>query len=115
MCSAASFRPEVEAFGLTHIDAGLDWSMSDQATWGVFPPMPRSTPTSPTAPSAAPPSGSPAPLGAATALPARSAPRCTRCSPEPSYGARARAFQAEMRELPGPGHMVELLEAPLED
>ena len=34
---------------------------------------------------------------------------------EPSYGARARAFQAEMRELPGPGHMVELLEAPLED
>ncbi len=40
VCSAPSFRPEVEAFGLTHIDAGLDWSMSDQATWGVFPPMP---------------------------------------------------------------------------
>ena len=40
VCSAPSFRPEVEAFGLTHIGAGLDWSMSDQATWGVFPPMP---------------------------------------------------------------------------
>jgi UDP:flavonoid glycosyltransferase YjiC (YdhE family) len=40
VCSAASFRPEVEAFGLPHVGAGLDWSMSDQATWGVFPPMP---------------------------------------------------------------------------
>ena len=40
ICSAPSFRPEVEAFGLTHVDAGLDWLMSDQATWEVFPPMP---------------------------------------------------------------------------
>ena len=37
ICSAPSFRPEVEAFGLTHVDAGLDWLMSDQATWEVFP------------------------------------------------------------------------------
>jgi UDP:flavonoid glycosyltransferase YjiC (YdhE family) len=40
ICSAASFRQEVEAFGLTHIDAGLDWLMSDQSTWNAFPPMP---------------------------------------------------------------------------
>jgi UDP:flavonoid glycosyltransferase YjiC (YdhE family) len=40
VCSAASFRPDVEAFGLTHIDAGLDWLTSDQMTWGAFPPMP---------------------------------------------------------------------------
>jgi MGT family glycosyltransferase len=40
VCSAASFRPEVEAFGLTHLPAGLDWLMSDRSTWGVFPPMP---------------------------------------------------------------------------
>jgi UDP:flavonoid glycosyltransferase YjiC (YdhE family) len=40
ICSAPSFRPEVQAFGLTHVDAGLDWLMSDQATWQVFPPMP---------------------------------------------------------------------------
>ena len=40
VCSSASFRPEVEAFGLTHIDAGLDWHTSDQSTWGAFPPMP---------------------------------------------------------------------------
>ncbi len=30
---------------------------------------------------------------------------------EPGYGASARAFRAEMRGLPGPEHMVELLEA----
>jgi UDP:flavonoid glycosyltransferase YjiC (YdhE family) len=40
VCSAASFRPEVEAFGLTHFDAGLDWLMSDRSTWVAFPPMP---------------------------------------------------------------------------
>jgi UDP:flavonoid glycosyltransferase YjiC (YdhE family) len=39
ICSARSFRPEVEAFELPHIDAGLDWLMSDQSTW-PFPPMP---------------------------------------------------------------------------
>jgi MGT family glycosyltransferase len=38
--SAPSFRQEVEAFGLTHIGAGLDWLMSDQSTWDAFPPMP---------------------------------------------------------------------------
>jgi UDP:flavonoid glycosyltransferase YjiC (YdhE family) len=40
VCSSTSFRPEVEAFGLSHIDAGLDWLTSDQSTWGAFPPMP---------------------------------------------------------------------------
>jgi UDP:flavonoid glycosyltransferase YjiC (YdhE family) len=40
VASAASFRPEVEAFGLDHLDAGLDWLMSDQSTYGAFPPMP---------------------------------------------------------------------------
>jgi UDP:flavonoid glycosyltransferase YjiC (YdhE family) len=40
VCSSVLFRPEVEAFGLTHIDAGLDWLMSDQSTWGALPPMP---------------------------------------------------------------------------
>jgi UDP:flavonoid glycosyltransferase YjiC (YdhE family) len=40
VCSSPSFRPEVEAFGLTHIDAGLDWITSDHSTWGSFPPMP---------------------------------------------------------------------------
>ena len=40
VCSAPSFRSEVEAFGLTHIDAGLDGLTSDQSTWGAFPPMP---------------------------------------------------------------------------
>jgi UDP:flavonoid glycosyltransferase YjiC (YdhE family) len=40
VCSSASFRGEVEAFGLTHIDAGLDWITSDHSTWGAFPPMP---------------------------------------------------------------------------
>jgi UDP:flavonoid glycosyltransferase YjiC (YdhE family) len=40
VCSAPSFGPEVEAFGLTHIGAGLDWLASDQSTWGAFPPMP---------------------------------------------------------------------------
>jgi MGT family glycosyltransferase len=40
VCSAALFRPEVEAFGLEHIDAGLDWIASDHSTWGPFGPMP---------------------------------------------------------------------------
>ena len=40
VCSAPSFRPEVEAFGLEHFGAGLDWLTSDQATWDAFPPMP---------------------------------------------------------------------------
>jgi UDP:flavonoid glycosyltransferase YjiC (YdhE family) len=40
VCSSASFRPEVEAFGLTHLRAGLDWLMSDQSTWAAFPPLP---------------------------------------------------------------------------
>jgi MGT family glycosyltransferase len=40
VCSARSFRPEVEAFGLTHIDAGLDWLTSDQSTWDAFGAMP---------------------------------------------------------------------------
>jgi UDP:flavonoid glycosyltransferase YjiC (YdhE family) len=40
VCSSPSFRGEVEAFGLTHIDAGLDWITSDHSTWGSFPPMP---------------------------------------------------------------------------
>jgi UDP:flavonoid glycosyltransferase YjiC (YdhE family) len=44
VCSAASFRPEVEAFGLTHIAAGLDWLTSDHSTWTAFPPMPRPGP-----------------------------------------------------------------------
>jgi UDP:flavonoid glycosyltransferase YjiC (YdhE family) len=39
-CSSASFRPEVEAFGFTHFDAGLDWVTSDLSTWTAFPPMP---------------------------------------------------------------------------
>jgi len=40
VCSAPSFRSEVEAFGLVHIDAGLDWLASDRSTWGTFPPLP---------------------------------------------------------------------------
>jgi UDP:flavonoid glycosyltransferase YjiC (YdhE family) len=40
ICSAPSFRREVEAFGLTHIDAGLDWLTEDMSTWGAFPAMP---------------------------------------------------------------------------
>lgn len=40
VCSAASFRRDVEAFGLTHIDAGLDWLAADHSTWTAFPPMP---------------------------------------------------------------------------
>jgi UDP:flavonoid glycosyltransferase YjiC (YdhE family) len=40
ICSARSFRPEVEAFGLPYFDAGLDWLTSDQSTWDAFPPMP---------------------------------------------------------------------------
>jgi len=40
VCSSPSFRPEVEAFGLTHIDAGLDWLTGDHSTWDAFPPMP---------------------------------------------------------------------------
>jgi UDP:flavonoid glycosyltransferase YjiC (YdhE family) len=44
VCSSPSFRDEIEAFGLTHIDAGLDWITSDHSTWGAFPPMPRPGP-----------------------------------------------------------------------
>jgi UDP:flavonoid glycosyltransferase YjiC (YdhE family) len=40
VASGASFRPEVEAFGLEHLDAGLDWLMADRSTYGEFPPMP---------------------------------------------------------------------------
>jgi UDP:flavonoid glycosyltransferase YjiC (YdhE family) len=40
VCSSPSFREEVEAFGLTHIAAGLDWVTSDHSTWRAFPPMP---------------------------------------------------------------------------
>lgn len=40
VCSSASFRAEVEAFGLTHLDAGLDWLAADHGTWTEFPPMP---------------------------------------------------------------------------
>jgi UDP:flavonoid glycosyltransferase YjiC (YdhE family) len=40
VCSSPSFRREVETFGLTHLDAGLDWVTSDHSTWGAFPPMP---------------------------------------------------------------------------
>jgi UDP:flavonoid glycosyltransferase YjiC (YdhE family) len=40
VCSSPSFRGEVEAFGLSHRDAGLDWITSDHSTWGSFPPMP---------------------------------------------------------------------------
>jgi UDP:flavonoid glycosyltransferase YjiC (YdhE family) len=40
VCSARSFGPEVEAFGLAHIGAGLDWLTSDQSTWDPFPPIP---------------------------------------------------------------------------
>src|SRR5439155_120435 len=40
VCSSASFRGEVEAFGLSHIGAGLDWITSDHSTWRAFPPMP---------------------------------------------------------------------------
>jgi UDP:flavonoid glycosyltransferase YjiC (YdhE family) len=40
ICSSPSFNEEVEAFGLTHIPAGLDWITSDHSTWGAFPPMP---------------------------------------------------------------------------
>ena len=46
ICSAPSFRPEVEVFGLTHVDAGLDWLMSDQSTWEVFPPSHLRAPSS---------------------------------------------------------------------
>src|SRR5690348_13134592 len=38
--SSASFGPEVEAFGLPFVPAGLDWLASDHSTWGAFPPMP---------------------------------------------------------------------------
>ena len=47
VCSAPSFRPQVEAFGLPYLDAGLDWSMSDQSTWEVFPAMPPPGPAFP--------------------------------------------------------------------
>ena len=40
VASSASFRPEVESFGLEHLDAGLDWLMSDRSTYDAFPPMP---------------------------------------------------------------------------
>jgi UDP:flavonoid glycosyltransferase YjiC (YdhE family) len=40
VCTSPSFRPDVEAFGLTHLDAGLDWITADHATWTAFPPMP---------------------------------------------------------------------------
>ncbi|MDP9326069.1 MAG: glycosyltransferase [Candidatus Dormibacteraeota bacterium] len=40
VCSGPSFRDEVEAFGLTHKDAGLDWLTHDFSTWTAFPPMP---------------------------------------------------------------------------
>jgi UDP:flavonoid glycosyltransferase YjiC (YdhE family) len=39
-CSSASFRAEVVRFGFEYFDAGLDWTASDRATWGSFPPMP---------------------------------------------------------------------------
>jgi MGT family glycosyltransferase len=47
VCSARSFRSEVEAFGLPFIDAGLDWLISDQSTWEAFPPMPAPGPEFP--------------------------------------------------------------------
>src|ERR1051325_5368564 len=40
VCSSASFRPDVEAFGLPHTPAGLDWLTADHSTWTAFPPMP---------------------------------------------------------------------------
>jgi UDP:flavonoid glycosyltransferase YjiC (YdhE family) len=40
VATSPSFRPDVEACGLPHLDAGLDWLSSDQSTWGAFPPMP---------------------------------------------------------------------------
>src|ERR1041384_5208621 len=40
VCSSASFRPDVEAFGLTHIPAGLDWLTADHSPWTASPPMP---------------------------------------------------------------------------
>jgi UDP:flavonoid glycosyltransferase YjiC (YdhE family) len=40
LCSSASFRPQVAAFGVEHIPAGLDWLTSDRSTWGPLPPAP---------------------------------------------------------------------------
>lgn len=40
VCTSASFREDVEDFGLTHIAAGLDWLTGDHSTWTAFPPMP---------------------------------------------------------------------------
>lgn len=40
VCSAESFGPEIAAFGLTPIAAGLDWLTTDYSTWTTFPPMP---------------------------------------------------------------------------
>jgi UDP:flavonoid glycosyltransferase YjiC (YdhE family) len=40
VCSSPSFRPEVQAFRLPHIDAGLDWLTAKHSTWGAFPTMP---------------------------------------------------------------------------
>lgn len=37
----------MEAFALEHVDAGLDWLMSNQATWTAFPPMPSPGPELP--------------------------------------------------------------------
>ena len=40
VCSAPSFAPDVQGFGLEHIDAGLDWLTGDHSTWKAFPAMP---------------------------------------------------------------------------
>jgi UDP:flavonoid glycosyltransferase YjiC (YdhE family) len=40
VCSSPLFRADVEAFGLTHVDAGHDWITSNHSTWTAFPPMP---------------------------------------------------------------------------
>lgn len=40
VASSASFKNEVEAFGLKHVPAGLDWMTADHSTWTYFPPMP---------------------------------------------------------------------------
>lgn len=40
VASAQSFAGDVRAFGLEHLDAGLDWLAGDHSTWTGFPPMP---------------------------------------------------------------------------
>ena len=40
VCSSASFRGDVEGFGLSHMSAGLDWLTAEHSTWTAFPPMP---------------------------------------------------------------------------